>query len=309
MDNIKPLIPAKPRLVTTGNSTKTFYINPDTQVIAEASTEISDSDSFVSFCHRTGLSWFLEFWPDLKKFSETFGEYAAYGNNAYIEAAKMHGLVVGKIGDASYMIAKSTPVGDEKNFCTTRNFNKQIFWGSAIIFSVETYYPGGYTVIQQQDKTSKPTLFNQRDCYLSLDQVEALFNFSCEPVENADVIQLQPKNTPTTTKDLIVNRNLQKVASINEVGEVVEDASVQSLGVVIPGAQQALRNVSLSTPKFYGDVLIQLGLVLKGDPQANFFNIPFDMSLVSKPYPLPDYVFSVLKDLTVKLTNAGNSEE
>lgn len=307
MDNIKPLVPAKPKLMNTGNRLKTFYIDPEAQIIGQAEIEISDNNAFVSFCHNKGLSWFFEFFPDLKKFSESMGDYIANGKNAYIDAAKTHGLVVGKIGDASYIIAKNIQTGEEKNFCTSRTVNKQIFWGSALIFSIETYYPGGYTVNQHQTTSVKPVLFNQRDCYLSLDQVESLFSFSCEPVESGNVMMLRSKDTDKQKQDLIMNRNLRQVAALSETGEVIEDASVDSIGTVVPGSQQAIKSLTLTIPKFYGDVLIQLGLALKDDPEANFFDIPYDISVSSKIYSMPEYVISVLKDVTVKLTKAGST--
>lgn len=276
------------KMVFTENMCKVIYIQPSKKEIGEHMIAIGDNDQFARFCNATGLSWLSRYFPSMNKLGECMGDFITKGSNPYLDAAiASHGLRVIPIGQHSYMLALScdSAPGSLKDglFCPTRPNFSEIYCGSALIFSVEKYYPGGYAGIP----VAEGDHYTQADCPLSVDTVSELYCFDCSEKSSSSYL----------------------VASVEESGEIKEKAKVDSLGQIVPGMQKSTRMVSLTVPKYYADTLISLGHALKNE-SVDFFSIPYDLTPSPILIRIPDFAISILKDLHDRITvSEGLSEE
>ena len=277
-------------LVLTNNMCKVIYIQPRKKEIGEYSTAIGDTAEFSRFCNTTGLSWLFRYFSSMSKLAECMGEYISKGSNDYLNSASsMHGLRVVPIGQHSYMLTlscDSTPSNlKDGTFCSTRPNFSEIYCASALIFSVESYYPGGYAGIPVSKGEER---YTQAECPLSVDTISELYSFDCLEKGTAQNVA---------------------VASIEEEGEVKERARVNSIGLVAPGMQKSNRMVSLTIPKYYAETLIRLGQALKNEP-VDFFSIPYELTPTPLLVKIPDFAVSILKDLYERIAfSEGLSEE
>lgn len=276
------------KMVFTENMCKVIYIQPSKKEIGERMVSIGDNDQFARFCNATGLSWLSRYFPSMTKFGECMGDFITKGSNSYLDAAiASHGLRVIPIGQHSYMLALSCDFAPSNLkdglFCPTRPNFSEIYCGSALIFSVEKYYPGGYAGIP----VAEGDHYTQADCPLSVDIVSELYCFDCSEKSSSSYL----------------------VASVEESGEVKERARVDSLGQIVPGMQKSTRQVSLTIPKYYADTLISLGHALKNE-SVDFFSIPYDLTPSPLLITVPDFAVGILKDLHDRITvSEGLSEE
>lgn len=265
-------------LVLSQNLSKVIVINPTKKSITEHFIGIGDTKEFSSFCYANDLQWLFRYFPTLRTFAECMGDYITTGVNDYIEAAKLHGLRLKKIGKFNYMLAIDFTNAPEvykqcEIFCTTRPGFNEKFCGSAFIFAIEPYSPGGYGMGLAGTHTQTSTDLN-------VELVSELYTFNCEPS--------------------VINENVS-IASLTEAAETGEIAKVETIGQVIPYSQGSLKQINISIPGYYADALIRLGESFKGEA-TDFFSIPYDLGVNPINMQVPEYLISILRDLYERMS-------